>query len=101
MVGGGLGPGPAWPLGGGGHRMAEILFGESTLQGEEEGLARGILNFNCSYCCIVFLLCVIYINQNLIFLCKNVSPYTVSGKASIGSYFSIDHSFFKVNNDVS
>ena len=45
MVGGGLGPGPAWPLGGGGHRMAEILFSESTLQGEEEGLARRILNF--------------------------------------------------------
>ena len=45
MVGGGLGPGPAWPLGGGGHSMAEILFSESTLQGEEEGLARRILNF--------------------------------------------------------
>ena len=45
MVGGGLGPGPAWPLGGGGHCMAEILFSESTLQGEEEGLARRILNF--------------------------------------------------------
>ena len=59
MVGGGLGPGPAWPLGGGGHSMAEILFSESTLQGEEQGLARRILNFNCSYCCIVSFLCVI------------------------------------------
>ena len=45
MVGGGLGPGPAWPLAGGGLSMAEILFSESTLQGEEEGLAGGILNF--------------------------------------------------------
>ena len=54
MVGGGLGPGPAWPLGGGGLSMAEILFSESTLQGEEQGLARRILNFNCSYCCIFF-----------------------------------------------
>ena len=53
MVGGGLGPGPAWPLGGGGHSMAEILYTQSTLQGKEPGLARRILNFNCLYCCIV------------------------------------------------
>ena len=60
MVGGGLGPGPAWPLGGGGHRMAEILFGESTLQGEEEGLARGILNFKLFVLLYsFFFLCVI------------------------------------------
>ena len=53
MVGGGLGPSPAWPFGGGGHSMAEILFTQITLQGEEQGLAGRILNFHCLYCCIV------------------------------------------------
>ena len=64
VVGGGLGPGPAWPLGGGGHSMAEILFTPNTLQGKEPGLARRFLNFICSYCCIVFFLCVIYILES-------------------------------------
>ena len=44
MVGGGLGPGPSWPLGGWGHSMAEILYAQITLQGKEPGLARRILN---------------------------------------------------------
>ena len=50
MVGGGLGPGPSWPLGGWGHSMAEILHAQITLQGKEPGLARRILNLTA---CIV------------------------------------------------
>ena len=50
MVGGGLGPGPSWPLGGWGPSMAEILYAQITLQRKEPGLARRILNLTA---CIV------------------------------------------------
>ena len=47
MVGDGDGPSLALPFGGGGHHLAEVLFGLGALQREEEDLARRILIFNC------------------------------------------------------
>ena len=43
MVGDGDGPSLALPFGGGGHHLAEVLFGLGALQREEEDLARRIL----------------------------------------------------------
>ena len=40
MVGDGHGPSLDLPFGGGGHHSAEMLFGSSALQREEQGLAR-------------------------------------------------------------
>ena len=65
MVGGGLGPGHAWPLGGGGHSVAEVLFAPGALQGKEPGPARRILNLLvCSAVWLFFFVCNINILES-------------------------------------